>query len=151
MFSPMLITSLISHLNFKTPLLHLLLHVTGLTTTPPPKQCPLLFHQANEKTILILTAKMPNILALQVRPKKKIKILLHSFQFLYFPYPKKKKNSQYIHFAFKYLKTTKERAKHATALVRYYHAQWVWIFTQKLDLIFLIFSLCSILPEFFGM
>ena len=52
MFSPILITSLISHLNFKTPLLHLLLHVTGLTTTPPPKQCPLLFHQANEKTIL---------------------------------------------------------------------------------------------------
>ena len=25
------------------------------------------------------------------------------------------------------------------SLVQYYHAQWVWIFTQKLDLIFLIF------------
>ena len=86
MFSPMPILSLISHLNFKTPLLHLLLHVTGLITTP---------HRANEKTILILTAKMSNILTLQVRSKKKIKILLHSFQFLYFPYPKKKKISIY--------------------------------------------------------
>ena len=59
MFSPMPILSLISHLNFKTPLLDLLLHVTGLITTP---------HRANEKTILILTAKMSNILTLQVRP-----------------------------------------------------------------------------------
>ena len=63
-----------------------------------------------------LNLKIVNILTLQVRPKKKIKILLHSFQFLYFLY-QKKKASQYIHFAFKYLKSRKERAKHATALV----------------------------------
>ena len=96
---------LISHLNFKTPQLY-----------HRPKQCSLLFHWANEKKILILNLKIVNILTLQVWPKKKIKILLHSFQFLYFLY-QKKKASQYIHFAFKYLKSRKERVKHATALV----------------------------------
>ena len=34
--------------------------------------------------------------------------------------------------------------------MRYYRSHRVWICTQKLDFIFLIFSLCPILPESFG-
>ena len=104
MFSPIPILSLISHLNFKTPLLHLLLHVTDLITTPPPKQCSPISSGKRKDNPDPDREDVKHSHTSSLTKKRRLKFCYIISNFFTFRIQKKKKNSQYIHLCFQIFK-----------------------------------------------